>query len=536
MTSDSPRAQLIHIETDRRLGHEWDEWDGKPLPGNGDFSAPPGVFLRYAGLTLALVAAGAAAARGEGRAAGADPALPLEAGVGRRAGDRGALRGAGVRRDAGAAGAPREPGAAPPRRGGGRVRAGHDDRAARCGGQAPGPGAHDALAQRAVPRRDARSGDDGALGAGPGGGGRVRALLRRPRHSESLLQSGHQLVRDLVSRLLPRQDHLEVSLGARRIVARAVHGLGREPGLAGHVRVGPEADLHRHREVRDVAFVVPRAARLGVVPRRLDVAVAHVEPRHLQALRRHQIRELRRDALGAGVEDRGGGAGVGPKVGTGGDGGAGGEHKANADCGFRIADWQWEVVVRLDTRPSNPQSAIRNPQSHQCLCGAESACSSPGACSCPAARFSISARMVAAGTPAACSNTSFPPITAVQMIATKPATPKRRSPTSSAPVSLARRNSFQASTAVKMPMVVSASVSCVSMSSWIASPCSITSSAWRPASTATQPPTTPAQSVHRAAALSDSRLKSQAPRSNSTVTKNSAAGRSFTAAWKRGQS
>src|SRR2546422_1460308 len=61
MTSDSPRAQLIHIDTDRRLGHEWDEWDGKPLPGNGDFSAPPGVFLRYAGLTLALVAAGAAA-------------------------------------------------------------------------------------------------------------------------------------------------------------------------------------------------------------------------------------------------------------------------------------------------------------------------------------------------------------------------------------------------------------------------------------------------------------------------------------------
>src|SRR3989442_11002947 len=61
MTSDSPRAQLIHIETDRRLGHEWDEWDGKPLPGIGDFSAPPGVFFRYAGVTLALVAAGTAA-------------------------------------------------------------------------------------------------------------------------------------------------------------------------------------------------------------------------------------------------------------------------------------------------------------------------------------------------------------------------------------------------------------------------------------------------------------------------------------------
>ncbi len=26
------RAQLIHIEVDRRLGHEWDEWDGRPLP------------------------------------------------------------------------------------------------------------------------------------------------------------------------------------------------------------------------------------------------------------------------------------------------------------------------------------------------------------------------------------------------------------------------------------------------------------------------------------------------------------------------
>src|SRR6476661_8887395 len=51
----SPRAQLIHIETDRRLGHEWDEWDGKPLPGNGDFSAPAGLFFAYAGLTLAAL-------------------------------------------------------------------------------------------------------------------------------------------------------------------------------------------------------------------------------------------------------------------------------------------------------------------------------------------------------------------------------------------------------------------------------------------------------------------------------------------------
>src|SRR5881398_2760930 len=54
MPADAPRAQLIHIETDRRLGHEWDEWDGKPLPGSGDFSAPPGLFFRLAALTLAV--------------------------------------------------------------------------------------------------------------------------------------------------------------------------------------------------------------------------------------------------------------------------------------------------------------------------------------------------------------------------------------------------------------------------------------------------------------------------------------------------
>ena len=54
------RAQLIHIEVDRRLGHEWDEWNGRPLPRGGDFSAPPGVFFRFAALTVAA-AAGATA-------------------------------------------------------------------------------------------------------------------------------------------------------------------------------------------------------------------------------------------------------------------------------------------------------------------------------------------------------------------------------------------------------------------------------------------------------------------------------------------
>src|SRR5256712_7598786 len=61
MTADTPRAQLIHSEPDRRLGHEWDEWDGRPLPGNGDFSAPPGLFFRFAALTIGIgMALGAA--------------------------------------------------------------------------------------------------------------------------------------------------------------------------------------------------------------------------------------------------------------------------------------------------------------------------------------------------------------------------------------------------------------------------------------------------------------------------------------------
>src|SRR2546425_11525511 len=60
MPADAPRAQLIHIETDRRLGHEWDEWDGKPLARNGDFSAPPGLFFQFGALTL-IVGLGATA-------------------------------------------------------------------------------------------------------------------------------------------------------------------------------------------------------------------------------------------------------------------------------------------------------------------------------------------------------------------------------------------------------------------------------------------------------------------------------------------
>jgi hypothetical protein len=46
------KAQLIHIEVDRRLGHEWDEWNGRPLPRSGDFSAAPGLFFRFAAVTV----------------------------------------------------------------------------------------------------------------------------------------------------------------------------------------------------------------------------------------------------------------------------------------------------------------------------------------------------------------------------------------------------------------------------------------------------------------------------------------------------
>jgi len=50
------RPNLIRIEVDRRLGHEWDEWDGRPLPGGGNFETPPRRFFTYAALTLAVVA------------------------------------------------------------------------------------------------------------------------------------------------------------------------------------------------------------------------------------------------------------------------------------------------------------------------------------------------------------------------------------------------------------------------------------------------------------------------------------------------
>src|ERR1041385_264398 len=54
------RPELIHLEVDRRLGHEWDEWDGTPLPNGGDFDAPPRLFFAWSAGWIAGAAALAA--------------------------------------------------------------------------------------------------------------------------------------------------------------------------------------------------------------------------------------------------------------------------------------------------------------------------------------------------------------------------------------------------------------------------------------------------------------------------------------------
>jgi uncharacterized protein len=55
--AELPRAQLIHIDVDRRLGHEWDEWDGRPLPNQGNYDSPPALYFAWSALTLALLLA-----------------------------------------------------------------------------------------------------------------------------------------------------------------------------------------------------------------------------------------------------------------------------------------------------------------------------------------------------------------------------------------------------------------------------------------------------------------------------------------------
>ena len=52
--AESPRAQLIHIDVDRRLGHEWDEWDGRPLPNQGNYDSSPALFFAWSAISLAI--------------------------------------------------------------------------------------------------------------------------------------------------------------------------------------------------------------------------------------------------------------------------------------------------------------------------------------------------------------------------------------------------------------------------------------------------------------------------------------------------
>jgi uncharacterized protein len=52
--ADGRRPQLIHIDVDRRLGHEWDEWDGKPLPNHGNYDSSPALFFAWSALTLVV--------------------------------------------------------------------------------------------------------------------------------------------------------------------------------------------------------------------------------------------------------------------------------------------------------------------------------------------------------------------------------------------------------------------------------------------------------------------------------------------------
>jgi uncharacterized protein len=53
----SPRSPLLlQLRSDRRLGHEWDDWDGEALPGGGDFGGGTGLFFCLAGMLGAMAA------------------------------------------------------------------------------------------------------------------------------------------------------------------------------------------------------------------------------------------------------------------------------------------------------------------------------------------------------------------------------------------------------------------------------------------------------------------------------------------------
>src|SRR5436853_791408 len=317
MTADAPRAQLIHIETDRRLGHEWDEWDGRPLPRNGDFSAPPGLFFRFAALTIGIgMAVGAALifllgprlgtlwamlprtlwlALGAASAAtwlwfgilllsfyGGVLALPegwlergpylrlmsLTSSVSRAFGKRDWVEHAAI-------------------------------------------DVYNTLAERR--RRTV-------------GKGELLVLIPRCLSKQAL---------DGVLAIAGRYD-VPVFVATRGQLARRVI---RERRPRAVVAVACERDMMTG--LRDVAGRLPvlgLTMRLPNGPCRVAVAVPHVGTRDLQALGRHQAVEHGGDPLRSGVENDGESTRVGPEVGAGGDRGAGGEQQTNAECGVRSAE------------------------------------------------------------------------------------------------------------------------------------------------------------------------------------------------------
>jgi hypothetical protein len=59
---DPAGPQILQLRPDRRLGHEWDDWDGQPIPGDGIFHESPTLFFGLIGAWFAAVALLAGAA------------------------------------------------------------------------------------------------------------------------------------------------------------------------------------------------------------------------------------------------------------------------------------------------------------------------------------------------------------------------------------------------------------------------------------------------------------------------------------------
>src|SRR5437660_841903 len=312
MTADAPRAQLIHIETDRRLGHEWDEWDGRPLPRNGDFSAPPGLFFRFAALTIGIgMAVGAALIFLLGPRLGTLWAmLPRTLWLALGAASAATWLWFGILLLSFYGGVLALPE----------------------GWLERGPYLRlmslTSFVSRAFGKRDWV--EHAAIDV-------YNTLAERRRRT---VGKGELLV--LIPRCLSKQalDGVLAIAGrygvpvvvatrgqlARRAIREAPPRMGPQPGRRGGAGLGAPA------------LVVAGAMRLGVVPRRLAGAVPQLRTRALEALGRHPAVEHGGDPLRSGVEKDGESTRVGPEVGAGGDRGAGGEQQTNAECGVRSAE------------------------------------------------------------------------------------------------------------------------------------------------------------------------------------------------------